>query len=416
MGNTRIFFSVGEPSGDLHAANLIRELRRREPSIDCVGFGGPQMARAGLQTHFQLTRLAVMFLWGAVRHFWVFCRLIRHADEYFRNHQVDAVVLIDFPGFNWWVARRAKRRGIPVFYYGVPQVWAWAPWRIAKIKRWVDVVLCKLPFEATWFSKRNCPAVYVGHPYFDQLHRHTDDEDFVQAMRREDSPMLLLLPGSRDFEIRRNLPILLRSSEKVRKIHPDVRVAIGSYNESQAQIAGTIAKRKKIGAAIFVNKTQELMRTSNFCIACSGSVSLELLYYRLPTVIVYKINWVLMCLQRIFLKCKYITLVNLMAAENIARGLWNRNNAADPRSAEMVMPEFLTSGDCSEAVSKHVLRWIDDRQAREATVRRMDGLAKKYALPGATEMSAAHILNWLARLHSAPTAAGVSKSHKKRVA
>ena len=128
MASKRIFFSAGEPSGDLHGANLIRQLRARSPEIETLGFGGPRMAAEGCELLADLTQLAVMWFVAVLAHLRRFYKLYRQAQRCFREQQVDAVVLIDYPGFNWWVARAAQRAGIPVYYYGVPQMWAWAPW------------------------------------------------------------------------------------------------------------------------------------------------------------------------------------------------------------------------------------------------------------------------------------------------
>src|ERR1044072_1451299 len=132
----KIFFSVGEPSGDLHGANLIRELRRLDPDCHCVGYGGPRMAAAGAQLYFDLTQVAVMWILRVLLNLHQFLWLLWRADRYFRDERPNAVVLIDCPGFNWWIARRAKARGIPVFYYGTPQVWAWASHRVRKMQRY----------------------------------------------------------------------------------------------------------------------------------------------------------------------------------------------------------------------------------------------------------------------------------------
>src|SRR5206468_10273114 len=167
----RIFFSAGEPSGDVHGANLIGALRRLRPEVECEGFGGERMEAAGCRLHYPLTRLAVMWFLRALTNAPTFLDLLSRADRHFAKDPPDAVVLIDYPGFNWWVARRAHFHGIPVFYFVPPQLWAWAGWRVKKMRRFVDHVLCSLPFEETWYHERNVPADYVGHPFFDELPR-----------------------------------------------------------------------------------------------------------------------------------------------------------------------------------------------------------------------------------------------------
>ena len=172
----RIFFSVGEPSGDLHAANLIRALRAERPDLECTGYGGPKMQEAGCRLHVDLTPLAVMSILRLLLNVHKFVALLNRADRYFAAERPDAVVLVDYPGFNWWIARRAKRHGIPVFYYAPPQIWAWGSWRVKKMRRFVDHVLCSLPFEETWFRQRGCHATFVGHPYFDEVRSRQLDQ------------------------------------------------------------------------------------------------------------------------------------------------------------------------------------------------------------------------------------------------
>src|SRR5205809_442909 len=141
----RVFISAGEPSGDLHGANLIRELQRLHPGVECVGFGGDRMERAGAKLLYPLCSLAVMWFLRVLTKLAVFFRLTKQAGRYFREERPDAVVLIDFPGFHWGLAKRAHAAGIPVFYFVPPQLWAWAGWRVKKVRKWVDHVLCSLP-------------------------------------------------------------------------------------------------------------------------------------------------------------------------------------------------------------------------------------------------------------------------------
>ena len=178
----RIFLSAGEPSGDLHAANLIQSLRKRWPDAEFVGYGGPRMAQAGAEVLFPLVEMAVMWFLRVLLNLPKFMALVDQADRYFRDERPDAVVLIDYPGLHWWIARKAKERGIPVFYYVPPQIWAWAGWRVKKVKKYVDHVLCSLPFEPAWYHERGViQAKYVGHPYFDELAERVLDETFLDA-------------------------------------------------------------------------------------------------------------------------------------------------------------------------------------------------------------------------------------------
>ena len=141
------FISAGEASGELHGANLIGELRKLQPDADVVGFGGPRMAEAGCRLLYPLADLAVMWFTRVGTNFGRFVKLIAQADRYFATDRPDVVILIDYPGFNWWMARRAHARHIPVVYYVPPQLWAWLPWRVRKIRKYVDRVICSLPFE-----------------------------------------------------------------------------------------------------------------------------------------------------------------------------------------------------------------------------------------------------------------------------
>jgi len=403
----RIFFSVGEPSGDLHGSNLIRRLKSQQPNVECVGFGGPKMEQAGCDLHFDLTSMAVMFL-EALRNLRFFFRLIGQADSYFEQNKVDAVVLIDYPGFNWWIAKKAKKRGIPVFYYGVPQMWAWAPWRVKKIRRYVDHVLCKLPFEVEWFAKRNCHASYVGHPYFDQLETQQYDEGFIESLNQDRRKLLTLLPGSRDQEVRSVLPILLNAAEKTIE-QADCKVAIACFNSRQKEMADAMVKEKELPFEVYVERTPELMKRADVCLACSGSVSLELLHHRKPTIIVFKVKWYLMVAQAFLLRTKFITLVNLFATSNIRKKTWKPFDPDADGAEVAVMPEYLTTGDPSEKVSKRVVSLLNDDDKRVAKIEKLDGLARQYAIPGATNRAADYILKET-RVYLLNNANGVSES------
>lgn len=395
----RIFFSVGEPSGDLHASNLICRLRSQVDSIECVGFGGPKMAEAGCDIHYDLTQQAVMFLFEAIKRLRFFLKLVDRADEYFANNKIDAVVLIDFSGFNWHIAKRAKKHGIPVFYYGVPQVWAWGQWRVRKIRSRVDHVLCKLPFEVPWFAERGINATYIGHPYFDQLESQQYDQQFLADFSEDERPLLTLLPGSRTQEVKYNLPMLVRSARKVARQVPNVRIAVACYDQRLFDLSREVLADQSnseehgpVNVELFAAKTPELMKAATACMACSGSVSLELMYHRKPTVIGYKTSLSTMMLQAIFLNAKFITLVNLIGTDDIKKKSWCPYDPDAVDAEQAVMPEYLTRGDKSEEMAAHVVRWLTDEDAYQTKVDRLTELSNKYSKSGATRRAADYIL------------------------
>ncbi len=403
----RIFFSVGEPSGDLHGSNLIRRIKSQDPNVEFVGYGGPKMSEAGCDLHFELTALAVMFIGKVLANIRTFFRLIAEANDYFRDNKVDGVVLIDYPGFNWWIARKAKKHGIPVFYYGIPQVWAWAPWRVRKIRRFVDFVLCKLPFEPEWFAKRNCKATYVGHPYFDQLATQEYDESFIEGLLDHDQLLLTLLPGSRDQEVENNLPILIDAAERVSAKVDKLKVAIACYNQRQHEMASKLlanqVNSKGIDVQLFTGRTPELSKAATVCLACSGSVSMELLFHRKPTVIVYKVKRWIMIAQSIMLRTKFITLVNLIAAKDIAKKTWRPYDPDQSGGEVALMPEYLVTGNPAEKVAVHAIQWLKDPDVRQQKIEAMDKLAVEIAKPGATEKAADFILRQLQSNQNAGT-------------
>ncbi|MFO0871842.1 MAG: lipid-A-disaccharide synthase [Pirellulales bacterium] len=396
----KIFFSVGEPSGDLHGANLIRELRQRCPGLQAVGYGGPKMAAAGCQLHTDLTQLAIMALLRALTNLHRFLALLWRADRYFRQERPDAVVLIDFPGFNWWIARRAKARGIPVIYYGTPQLWAWAPWRVRKMRKYVDHVICKLPFEVPWYAERQCRAVFVGHPYFDQLSQQPLDAAFLAEQRQHPEPLVLLLPGSRTQEVTGLLPMLLKTAAHVQANHPGTRVAVANYSQRHRELSRAILESlpaaERPHVEFHVDRTQELMELATCCVACSGSVSLELMYRARPTVIAYRTDPFTLWLQGLFRTCKYITLVNLLAVPDRSRQISTPVYDPDAANAEDVpMPEYLTSRDRSREMASWVCRWLTDPADRERRAEWLRELRDRYGHPGASRAAAEYILTAL---------------------
>lgn len=407
----KIFFSAGEPSGDLHGANLIREFRRQRPDFQAIGYGGPKMAEAGAQLHFDLTALAVMWFLRVLLNIHTFLGLLWQADRCFREERPDAVVLIDYPGFNWWIARRAKARGIPVYYYAPPQIWAWGSWRVKKVRRFIDHVLCALPFEEPWFRERGCKATFVGHPYFDEVRGQRLDAAFVAAEQAKPGPLVAILPGSRTQEVHKNFRFFLKAAAEVHRTVPSARFAVAAFKPHQAEIARQAIAESGLPIEVHVGRTPEIIHLATCCMAVSGSVSLELLYHARPTVILYWVGQIPYWVQQQFRHVKYITLVNLLASDELYPADITPYHDAQPDAASVPFPEYLTGGDMSAAIAAHLERWLTDPTARTAKEAQLAELRARVAHGGATKAAVDLMLREL----ESPKAA-VPHPHFARVA
>lgn len=373
----RIFISAGEPSGDLHGANLIQALRRLRPDIEFVGFGGDKMAAAGCRVLYPLCQMAVMWFLRVLANLHVFLAVLSKADRWFRHHRPDAVVLIDYPGLHWWLARRAHFHGIPVFYFVPPQIWAWGTWRVNKMRRWVDHVLCTLPFEQSWYAERGVQAHYVGHPYFDELSERRLDADFLRAQQSQGGPIIALLPGSRSQEVQQNFPTMIRSALRLQRRWPKARFLVACFKTEHRDLVVQSLHGRDLPIEPHVGRTPEIIRLCDACVAVSGSVSLELLYELKPTIVVYKVGSLGLKLTRRYMASKYISLVNLLADREL-------------------FPEFLTDRCESHAIADQLHQWLIDAAKKGLLVEAMRHLRDRVCQPGACRRAAEYLLDTLA--------------------
>ena len=405
----RVFLSAGEPSGDHHAAALVRAMKARQPDVECVGLGGPCMAAEGCLLIADLTQLAVMWFLRVLLNIHRFVDLARRAERSFLDDRPDVCVLVDFPGFHWWLAWRAKRHGIPVVFYCPPQIWAWGSWRIHKMRRLVDHVLAALPFEHDWFVAQGMSSTLVGHPFFDELLANqpaaTDPRGLSSASRdrtadRTRRPVVLLLPGSRGQEIEANLDTILRAAAGAAQRVPEARFVVGALNEKYAaRIQQTIQALGPVldglDLRVETGRTRSLMREAACAIAVSGSVSLELLAARVPTVIVYRISGFAHVVQSWFRHARSITLVNLLAARDPigpTQPEWRPPREVAPADPEAIFPEYLAVQDPAAHMAGHVVEWLTQPAVREAVIARLDAVADGVAGGGSADRAADAVL------------------------
>lgn len=321
-GKRTLFLSVGEPSGDQHTARLISELQRRDRSLQFRGFGGERMAAAGCAIDHDLTKMAVVGLLEVLPKLREFFRIADQAEAIFRAGNVDGVLLVDFPGFNWHIAKRAKKYGIPVYYYLPPQLWAWGGWRVRKMRRWVDHVMSVLPLEQRWYDQHGVANSYVGHPFFDAVAQQTLDSqltDRLAGKRQAGDRLVAVLPGSRTHEVQRNFPLMVQAMKRIVKQQPDVRFLVAAFRDTHGLWCRRMLadQADSLPVDIFVGKTSEVIQASHCAMMVSGSVSLELLARGTPATVVYRVGRFLHTYARLMVKVNSITLVNLMAGKTL---------------------------------------------------------------------------------------------------
>lgn len=393
-----IFFSVGEPSGDQHGAQLMQELRWRYPEAQFSGFGGPHMQQAGLDCLYPLTDLAVMGIGSVLPLIGKFLRLNRRAGQFLKSHRPDAVVLIDFPGFNWWIAAQSKRAGIPVYYYCPPQLWAWAPWRIRKVRKYVDCVLSVLPFEAAWYRERGINVEYVGHPFFDEVRAHVIDGEFCDRLTEHGGPTVAILPGSRKQEVNRNFPIMLEVIRNLLERHPAARFPVACYKRwhhdrckeliaQSPHLRGVRGDDRPI--TLHVGRTPEIIESSDCALMVSGSVSLELLARRTPAAVMYHADWFMNLAARTVITAKYMSLPNLMVGRPI-------------------MPEFPFYKRVAESTARITAQlddWLSHPDSLAAAKAELETLADEVVQPGGVSNAADAIIRQLGLPESSRRAA-----------
>ncbi len=365
----RLFLSAGEPSGDLHAANLIPHLRDRFPDLELLGFGGDRMAAAGARLIYPLCNYAVMGIGAAVKAIPQLLQILRLAEDSFRRERPEALVMIDYPGFHWWLAWAAKKQGVPVCYFVPPQIWAWAQWRAGKMRRLTDLVLSSLPFEHDFMVSRGIHSQWIGHPYFDELAQQRLDGTFIASQRRKPGTIVGILPGSRKHELDYNVPSQLRAAQLIHTKRPDVRFLVACLKPHQAEQVRQQARAFNLPIEVYHGKTPEIIQLSHSCIAVSGSISLELLYRGKPATVLYRLIWTTRLLGKLLLKSKYITLVNLLADRPI-------------------FPEFVSVRCQAESIAAEMLHWLQDRTAYEQVCGELTELRVRYAQPGACARAA----------------------------
>ena len=305
----KYYLIAGEASGDLHGANLMRALAEIDPQAQFRFWGGDRMEAVGGKLIKHYRDLAFMGFWEVVTNLRTILRNIDLCKGDITAYQPDALIFIDYPGFNMRIAKWAKRQGIPTHYYISPQIWAWKENRIKAIRRDVDAMYVILPFEKDFYEgKHQYPVHFVGHPLLDAIaaRREVSMEVFKRENGLDERPIIALLPGSRKQEIAKMLSVMLS--------------VVGSYHPYQFVIAGAPSLGydfyrqfiKEENVHFVSGKTYDLLSHAHAALVTSGTATLETALFRVPEVVCYRGNWISYQIAKRVISLKYISLVNLI--------------------------------------------------------------------------------------------------------
>ncbi|MFH0754486.1 MAG: lipid-A-disaccharide synthase [Candidatus Omnitrophota bacterium] len=334
-----ILIIAGEESGDMRAAALVRAVKTVRPDVHFTGIAGARCRQEGVETFADITDLAVIGFMEVIKNIRRIKRIFDRTLEHARSTRPALAILVDYPGFNLRLAKELKKLGIKVVYYVSPQVWAWKESRINIIKQVVDRMMVLFSFEKDLYARHGYTADFVGHPLVDEVVATLPKADvLIHLGLRDNKPVLGILPGSREKEITRHLPVMLEAAALVQKENPDVQLLLLKARNLDQGVFEPFTVNAPEGMKISEDYYNAL-HACDAAMVCSGTATLETGLMGKPMVVIYKTSWVTWLLAKWLIKIRYIALVNIVANEKVAEELI-QNNATPQRIATEVLRLF----------------------------------------------------------------------------
>ena len=356
-----IFLLAGEPSGDLLGARIMAALKEEtNGNIAFAGVGGEKMESEGINSVFPIEDIALMGIFELLPHLRRLYRRINETVEAIRKLEPDILLTIDSPGFVIAVLKRLRGSSFPKIHYVAPSIWAWRPKRVNKFLGRIDHLLCLLPFEPQLFEEKGLSASFVGHPVLEKRFTDRKGDTFRARFGIGPSDMVLgVFPGSREGELRRHIPIFLETATRLGEKYSNLKVVIPTLPSLYSSIVDA-CKKYRISATI-ISKEQdrwEAMMACNFGLAASGTVALELVEARVPSVIGYHANFLTELVARIFVKVRFVNLCNILADEEI-------------------IPERIMSKCRPEILCEELVELVSSKEAAKLQIQRAEQQLKK---------------------------------------
>ena len=367
----KYYLIAGEASGDLHGANLMKAIKQHDEAPEFRFLGGDLMKVQGGDIVKHYAEMAYMGFVEVALNLRTILKNMSLAKADLLKYQPDALILIDFPGFNLKIAEFAKQHGIKVYYYISPKVWAWNQKRVLKIKKVVDRLFCILPFEVEFFRSWGMEVDYVGNPLLDAVAAFTPDESFLTKYALEGKQIIALLPGSRKQEINKILPDMLQTAGRFAGYTFIIAGAPGFSKEFYQDIAGNSSIQ------VIFNATYDLLSHAQAAIVASGTATLETALFNVPQVVVYKGSAISIAIARMVIKIRFISLVNLIMDREVVRELIQQ--------------------DCNAVQIGNELNKLLEGGHREKMLSDYQELFSRMGEPGASEKTAGLIMDDLRR-------------------
>ncbi len=373
---TRLFLCAGEPSGDLLGSELATALQAAHPNISLCGMGSKKMQQAGVELVVDCSDLAIVGLWEVVKKLPQIKRTMKSIVNYLTAHRPDAIILIDYPGFNLRLAKAAKQLGIKVIYYSCPQIWAWHYSRIKKIKRYCDHMLTLFPFEEKMYQRETMPATFVGHPMVQRI-----QPTMTQSMAMEkhhldpNQKIIALLPGSRISELNNLLPDMLAAAKLISQQLPDAQFILPLAENFDKNILTARAELKLLPKNLHIieKNRYDVLQCADAAIAVSGTVTLELALLNVPMVIIYRVSPITYVLGKNLMRAPYFGLCNIVAEEVLAK-------------------ELLQQQVTPENIANEIMRLLNKPEERQTVAEKLARLQTKMVSSKPAARAAAKIM------------------------
>jgi lipid-A-disaccharide synthase len=375
--NKTVMIVAGEASGDMHGAHLVREMLKINPALNFYGIGGNKLKEEGVQLLASASDMAVVGLTEVVSKLGKILKIMGMVKRSLAERRPDLVILIDYPDFNLRLAKAAKKRGIKVFYYISPQVWAWRKGRIGQIKKTVDKMAVILPFEVDTYGREGFAVNYVGHPLLDMVKLNYSKQELRKKFSlAEDKITIGIMPGSRPSEVKKLMPELLRASEILAKETPDIQFVLPLADTLEETEVTEFISGSNLKVKVISGHTYDVVSCADLALVASGTATLETALLKVPMVIVYKISLLSYAIGRLIVDVKNIGLVNIIAGKTI-------------------VPELIQGDACGERIAAEALAILKNEERKREIIKELAVIRAKLGESGAAIRAAQLALDML---------------------